>query len=49
MKYGEGNFGGVLETKKSLVKKVRGKSNAVELKRGLHGVKWVVVVKEELR
>lgn len=45
---GEGNFGVVAETEESLVEEMRGKREAVELKRRFHGVEWVVMVEQDL-
>lgn len=44
---GEGNFGDVSEAEKGLVNEVSGEGDAVELKRGLHSVERVVVLKED--
>lgn len=45
----ESNLGRVFEAEEGLVEEVRGQSDAVELQRGLHGMEWVMVVKENLR
>lgn len=46
VKEGEGNFRRVFESEESLMDKERGEGNAIKLKRGFHGVKWIVVLEE---
>lgn len=46
VKEGEGNFRRVLEAEENLMDKERGEGNAMKLKRGFHGVKWIVVFKQ---
>lgn len=45
---GKCDFGIVPETEEDLVEKVRGKGDAVELQRRLHGVEGIVMLEEDL-